>query len=104
MGHTDIPFIRVVNQVTVIKPGAVSNPLVPDLRASYALLDADRLGWTVQHRRVVYDHAAVIAVVERSQHPAANFIIDHQLGNRTIAGMLAAANARRHMINQGESD
>jgi predicted phosphodiesterase len=99
VGHTHIPFIRMVNQVTVINPGAVSNPLAPDLRASYALLDADNLGWTVQHRRVEYDHAAVIAAVERSQHPAASFIIDHQVGNRTIDGMVAAANARRHMIN-----
>jgi len=102
VGHTHIPFIREVNQVTVINPGAVSNPLAPDLRASYALLHADDLGWRVQHRRVAYDHAAVIAAVERSQHPAASFIIDHQLGNRTIAGMVAAANARRHMIKWGD--
>jgi hypothetical protein len=52
---------------------------------------------------VAYDHAAVVAAVERSQHPAASFIIDHQLGNRTVEGMVAAANARRHMINQGDA-
>jgi putative phosphoesterase len=44
VGHTHIPFIRVVNQVTIINPGAVRNPLAPDLRASYVLQDADRLG------------------------------------------------------------
>jgi hypothetical protein len=47
----------------------------------------------VQHRRVAYDHAAVIAAVERSQHPVASFIIDYQRGNRTIEGMVVAANA-----------
>jgi hypothetical protein len=100
VGHTHIPFLREVNQVTVLNPGAVSNPLAPDLRASYALLDADTQGWTAQHRRVEYDHAAVIAAVEHSQHPAASFIIDHQVGNRTIDGMIAAANARRQLIKQ----
>ena len=91
-------IVRVVDGVTVINPGPVSNPLAPDLRASYAILEADHHHVRVVHRRVEYDHRAVIEAVQRSHHPAARFIIDHQRGNRTVEGMMASATARRHMI------
>lgn len=57
----------------------VSNPMAPDLRASYVLLDADEAGCRLDHRRVDYDHQAVIEAVQRSRHPAGVFIIHHQL-------------------------
>ena len=38
VGHTHIPFERLVGSVRVANPGSVSNPFPPDLRASYALL------------------------------------------------------------------
>ncbi|RIK38959.1 MAG: hypothetical protein DCC57_20495 [Chloroflexi bacterium] len=98
VGHTHVPFVRVISGIIVINPGAVSNPLAPDLRASYALLEVDSAGYNVNHRRVAYDHAAVITAVRRAQHPAAHFIIDHQLGNRTVEGMMAAAVSRRSML------
>ncbi len=98
VGHTHIPFMRVVDQVTVINPGSVSNPLAPDLRASYAILDADTSGFDVSHRRVAYDHEAVIGAVRISHHPAAHFIIEHQLGKKTVEDLMKAAKARRHMI------
>jgi hypothetical protein len=98
VGHTHVPFVRVVDKVTVINPGPVSNPLAPDLRAAYAILDADSNGFTVSLQRVEYDHQATIEAVQRSNHPAARFIIDHQLGNRTVEGMMSAAVARRNMI------
>lgn len=98
VGHTHVPFVRMIDRVMVINPGPVSNPLAPDLRASYAILDADGNGFKVTHQRVAYDHRATIEAVQRSQHPAARFIIDHQLGNRTVEGMMAAAMARRHML------
>jgi hypothetical protein len=53
--------------------------MAPDLRASYVLLDADEAGCRLDHRRVDYDHQAVIEAVQRSRHPAGVFIIHHQL-------------------------
>jgi predicted phosphodiesterase len=99
VGHTHVAFVREVNGVTVINPGPVSNPLTPDLRAAYAILEADHQRVRVMHRRVEYDHKAVIEAVQQSHHPAARFIIDHQHGNHTVEGMMAAAVARSHMIH-----
>ena len=98
VGHTHVPFVRVSGATTVINPGCVSNPLAPDLRASYALLDADAHGFTVEHRRVAYDHQAVVDAVRKAQHPAARFIVNHQLGLHTVEGMVQSAIARRQMI------
>jgi hypothetical protein len=44
------------------------------------------------------DHNTVIAAVRRVQHPAARLIIDHQLGDRTVEGMVAEAKRRHAMI------
>jgi predicted phosphodiesterase len=98
VGHTHVAFERVIDGVKVINPGPVSNPLAPDLRAAYAILNADNQQVRVTHRRVEYDHGAVIEAVQQSHHPASRFIIDHQHGNRTVEGMMAAASARRHMV------
>lgn len=100
VGHTHVPFVRQVDGATVINTGPVSNPLMPDLRASYAILDVDAGGFRVHHRRVAYDHDAVIAAVRLSCHPATNFIIDHQLGKRTVEGMMRGAQARKAMIQR----
>jgi putative phosphoesterase len=98
VAHTHVAFVREVGGVMIINPGPVSNPLAPDLRASYAILDVDLQQLEVIHRRAEYDHEVVIEAVRQSHHPAARFIIDHQHGNRTIEDMMAAAVARRHMI------
>jgi predicted phosphodiesterase len=98
VGHTHVAFERVVGGVTVINPGSVSNPLAPDLRAAYAILDASHQQIRVTHRRVEYDHDAVIEAVKGSHHPAAGYIIDHQHGKATIEDMMAAAAARRYMV------
>jgi len=50
--------------------------VIPDLKASYVLLQADSSGYSVMHRRVDYDHAAVIEAVRAVRHPAGRFIID----------------------------
>jgi diadenosine tetraphosphatase ApaH/serine/threonine PP2A family protein phosphatase len=98
VAHTHVAFVRQVGEVMVINPGPVSNPLAPDLRAAYAILEVNLQQIEVIHRRVEYDHEAVIKAVQQSHHPAARFIIDHQHGNRTVEDMMAAAKARRHMI------
>jgi predicted phosphodiesterase len=82
VGHTHWPSDRVVDGVRVVNLGSVSNPLPPDLRASYAILSADASAHRLEPRRVAYDHAAVIAALERVRHPGAEFIVRHQRGAR----------------------
>lgn len=51
-GHTHQPVDRRLADVRVVNLGCVSNPLGPDLRASYVVLQADADGVAVRHRRV----------------------------------------------------
>jgi putative phosphoesterase len=101
VGHTHWPIDRQVDGVRVINLGSVSNPLAPvnrhpnpgaghnppepDLRASYVLLEANETGYALQHRRVAYDHQAVIGATKRSRHPGADYITSFQLGERRPA-------------------
>ena len=79
VGHTHRPLNRRVGQWHVVNLGSLSNPQLTesDKRASYVLLTADRAGYQVEHRRVTYDRAAVIAALERQRHPGAAYIVRH---------------------------
>jgi predicted phosphodiesterase len=86
VGHTHWPMdVRVnivhpvnmghpVDGVRLVNAGSVSNPLAPDLPASYVLLEATESGYRLQHRRVAYDREAVIKELRRVNHPAAEYI------------------------------
>ena len=52
-----------------INLGSVSNPMTSDLRATYVVVDADRHGHAIMHRRVAYDHDAVVAAGARGRPP-----------------------------------
>jgi len=80
VGHTHVVLDIRVDDVRVINPGSVSNPFPSDLRASYAILEADETGYHIRHRRVDYDRGAVIGHVRRMRHPTADFIARHMLG------------------------
>jgi putative phosphoesterase len=82
VGHTHVALDRTVYDVRVVNLGSVSNPLAPDLRASYALIEADEACYRLEQRRVEYDHAAVIAALHAAGHPAADSIAAHQRGER----------------------
>jgi predicted phosphodiesterase len=86
VGHTHWPVDRRVpgadGAVRVVNLGSVSNPLWPDLRASYVLLEADGSGYRLTHRRVAYDQAAVVEALRPLRHPGAAFILSHFLGQR----------------------
>jgi predicted phosphodiesterase len=77
VGHTHVPMDRQVGRRRAINLGSVSNPVAPDLQASYALLDADAHGYRIQVRRVAYDCEAVIKAIEHVRHPTAAFLIGH---------------------------
>jgi predicted phosphodiesterase len=74
VGHTHLPFDRMAGNIRVVNPGSVSNPFPPDLRACYAVLKADKQGYTIQYRRVDYDRDAVIRAVREVNHPALDYI------------------------------
>jgi predicted phosphodiesterase len=74
VGHTHEPMIRRVDRRVVINLGCVSNPRGPDLRASWVMLEVTTSGIEIEHRRVDYDHGAVIDATHRSRHPSADFI------------------------------
>lgn len=63
-GHTHLPFRRISAHggIELVNPGSVGMPFDGDRRAAYALVADDR---GVEHRRVVYDHAASAAAVRR---------------------------------------
>jgi putative phosphoesterase len=82
VGHTHEPMLRAVGDVQLVNIGSVSNPMAPDLRASYILLDASPGGTRIEYRRVDYDRAAFAAAVRRSRHPASRFILGFQEGKR----------------------
>ena len=80
VGHTHTVLDIEVDGVRVVNPGSVSNPFPPDLRATYAILEADETGYHIERQFVDYDHAAVINQVHRVRHPAADYIVRFMLG------------------------
>ena len=74
VGHTHLPFDRRAGTIRVVNPGSVSNPFPPDLRASYAVLEADGQQYTIHHRRVDYDRDAVVQAVREVNHPALDYV------------------------------
>lgn len=80
VGHTHWPMELRVAGVHLVNVGSVSNPLPPDLRASYMILEADEAAHRLQHRQVAYDRAAVVAELQRVHHPAAEYISRYMRG------------------------
>src|SRR5947208_3029952 len=64
--HTHSPMEeRRVGAMQVVNLGSVSNPVNPELQATYAILEADNSGHTIMLRRVNYDREAVIRAIEQ---------------------------------------
>jgi predicted phosphodiesterase len=85
VGHTHWSGRLDIDGVDIVAVGSVSNPHPPDLRASYATIEATSDRYAVTHRRVTYDLAAAIAATEASGHPAADWINSHFRGERIPA-------------------
>jgi diadenosine tetraphosphatase ApaH/serine/threonine PP2A family protein phosphatase len=81
-GHTHQPTDRHLDGVHAVNLGSVSNPITDDLRAAYVIIHADRHAHAVEHRRVDYDHDAFLAALDRSAHPAHDFIASFQRGDQ----------------------
>lgn len=81
-GHTHQPTDRWTGRCRAVNAGSVSNPITSDLRATYAILETDRHGHQIAHRRVPYDHDAVLERLRRSSHPEAHYIASFQRGEQ----------------------
>ena len=68
-GHTHRPVDRVVDNMRLVNAGSVGLPLDGDPRPAYALLDFEGDRCVVTIRRVEYDMEAVVAELERVEHP-----------------------------------
>jgi diadenosine tetraphosphatase ApaH/serine/threonine PP2A family protein phosphatase len=86
VGHTHVPLDRWIGKIHVVNLGSISNPVTEGLQATYAILDADESGYSIQLRRVDYDHEAVIEAILKSRHPSSAFLIGHFRGERTRHG------------------
>ena len=82
VGHTHWPQSFHLNGVHVVNPGSVGNPLIPSLRATYAVLEADGNGYRVEHRAVDYDRGLAERKAWEVQHPQAEFISSFLRGER----------------------
>lgn len=80
VGHTHWPLNMHIDGVHLVNLGCVSNPLPPDLRACYAVLEADETGYQIEHRRVDYDREAVIAMIRRVNYPNGEYLVDKLRG------------------------
>jgi diadenosine tetraphosphatase ApaH/serine/threonine PP2A family protein phosphatase len=80
VGHTHVQFERIINSIRVVNPGHISNPLPPDLRAGYALLQADQQGYQIVFNQVDYDRQAVIEAMQQRQHPSKEYVTRLMLG------------------------
>jgi predicted phosphodiesterase len=68
-GHTHRPVDRTVDGIRIVNDGSVGLPLDGDPRPAYALLDFEGGECDVTIHRVLYDREAVIAELERIEHP-----------------------------------
>lgn len=82
-GHHHRPLDVQLNGKHIVNVGSVSNPIPPDLRASYVILEATSGQYRIEHYRVDYDREAVIQELERLHHPGAGYIIGHLRGQWT---------------------
>lgn len=73
-GHTHWPVERTVGGVRLVNPGSVGLPLDGIPRAAYARLDSAEDACRVTLRRVEYDRDAVLAELERVNHPARKWV------------------------------
>jgi predicted phosphodiesterase len=58
-GHYHVPFVRKLDQWTLVDVASVGMPRDGDQRAVYAVLTWERSAWRVEHHRVPFDIEAV---------------------------------------------
>jgi putative phosphoesterase len=69
MGHTHVPFHRIVDGVHFLNPGSAGRPFDGDPRASFAILTVDSGKITVEHFRISYSVGEVITSLKNNGLP-----------------------------------
>lgn len=82
VGHTHWALDRTIEGVRVVNLGSVSLQVRPDLRASYAILEANEAGYQLVLRKVEYDQQAVVERLAAQKHPAYTTIAAFLQGKR----------------------
>ena len=88
VGHTHAVLDRTIEDengrpVRILNCGSVSNPLAPDLRASYIILESNgSSAIEVEFHRVEYDIPAVLEALRTSGHPTAESLAENFHGKR----------------------
>lgn len=82
VGHTHWPMDVIVDSTRLVNLGSASLGSLPDMRAKYTLIDADKNGHTLEHRRVEYDRAAVVAAIKQTHNPGGPFNLYALSGER----------------------
>jgi predicted phosphodiesterase len=79
-GHTHFPCELTVDGIRAFNLGSISNPVIPSLQATYALLEADNNGHHVQRCSVEYDRQAVIEALDQVHYPGADYVKQYMRG------------------------
>jgi putative phosphoesterase len=65
VGHTHAPFVWQAGSVLIVNPGSVGLSPQTGWRASYALLEVDERGVSVEHRQVEWDVPAFVRAFDQ---------------------------------------
>jgi predicted phosphodiesterase len=68
-GHSHTPYHKTLSNVHFINPGSVGRMFDGDPRASCAILELTADILTVQHLRISYDIAEVVAKIRKNNLP-----------------------------------
>ena len=74
-GHAHLESDLTFNDVRYVTLGSIANPMTSDLRAKYAILDADRSGYKVIRRYVELDYQRVIESIKAAHHPSEPWLL-----------------------------
>lgn len=74
-GHAHAESDKTFNGVRYITLGGIANPLTSDMRAKYAILEADASGHQVLFRHVSFDYEKVVAAIKSAQHPSEPWLL-----------------------------
>jgi predicted phosphodiesterase len=70
-GHYHVPFVRRLDNWTLVDVASVGMPRDGDQRAVYAVLDWQQGAWRIEHRRVAFDIQAVARDYAAVSYPSA---------------------------------
>ena len=69
MGHTHVPFHRIVDGIHFLNPGSAGRPFDGDPRASFAILTVDSGNITVEHYRIPFPVEEVATSLKKNGLP-----------------------------------